>query len=121
MSSIEIITASEKRRYWTRGEKRRLVAALEDPDANVSEVARAAGVSTSLLYRWRQQLAAPRKRPAFIPVAVAPAEATSTAGLSQAAITIAFGASVRLTIEGAPDAQTLATVIGALTASDRLL
>jgi transposase-like protein len=115
MSSIEIITASEKRRYWTRDEKRRLVAALEDPDANVSEVARAAGVSTSLLYRWRQQLAAPRKGPTFIPVAVAPA----TAGQSEAAITVTFGANVRLTIEGAPDAQTLSMVIGALSTPGR--
>jgi transposase len=119
MSSIEIITTSEKRRYWTRDEKRRLVAALEDLDANVSEVARAAGVSTSLLYRWRQPLSAPRKRPTFIPVAVAPAEATPTAGLSRAAIIIAFGASVGVTIEGAPDAQTLSMVIGALTAPER--
>lgn len=119
MSSIEIITASEKRRYWTRDEKRRLVAALEDPDANVSEVARAAGVSTSLLYRWRQQLASPANRSTFIPVGVAPAEAPATAGLSQAAITIAFGANVRVTIEGAPDAQTLSRVIGALSAPER--
>ena len=118
MSSIEIIAASEKRRYWTRDEKRRLVAALEDRAANVCEVARAAGVSTSFLYRWRQQLAVPPKRPTFIPVALASAEASATTGLSRAAITIAFDANVRVTIQGAPDAQTLSMVIGALDAQE---
>ena len=34
-------------------------------------------------------------------------------------ITIAFGAQVRMTIEGAPDAATLSTAIGALAALDR--
>ena len=119
MSSIEIITSREKRRYWTRGEKRRWVSALEEPGANASELARAAGVSTSLLYRWRQQLAAPRKRPAFVPLAIAPEAATRTAELPQAAISISFGPNVRVTIEGAPDALTLSTVISALTAPDR--
>jgi len=36
MSAIEIITSNEKRRYWTRAEKRRWVLALEAPDANAS-------------------------------------------------------------------------------------
>jgi transposase len=116
MSAIEIITSSEKRRYWTRAEKRRWVLALSEPGANASDLARGAGVSTSLLYRWRQQLAA-REVPAFIPIAVAPDAATCEA--PRAAITIAFGANLRLTIEGAPDAQTLSTVIGALAAQDR--
>ena len=67
MTAIEVITSKEKRRYWTRAEKTRWVLALNEPDANASDVARRASVSTSLLYRWRQQLAAaygsPRIRP----------------------------------------------------------
>ena len=58
MTAIEVITSREKRRYWTRAEKMRWVLALNEPEANASDVARRAGVSTSLLYRWRQQLAA---------------------------------------------------------------
>jgi transposase len=119
MSAIEIITSNEKRRYWTRAEKRRWVLALEAPDANASDLARSAGVSTSLLYRWRQQLAASREVPAFVPVAIAPEAAKQTCEPPQAAIAITFGANVRLTIEGAPDAQTLCTVISALAAQDR--
>ena len=91
MSAIEIITSNEKRRYWTRAEKRRWVLALEAPDANASELARSAGVSTSLLYRWHQQLAALRDVPAFVPVAVAPEATKQTCEPPQAAIAITFG------------------------------
>ena len=119
MSSIEIITSREKRRYWGRSEKRRWVAALEEPGANVSEVARTAGVSTSLLYRWRQQLAAPRKIPSFVPVTVAPEAVKQVGEPAHSTISIGFGANVRMTIEGVPDAQTLMAVIGALKAPDR--
>ena len=55
----------------------------------------------------------------FIPVAVAPAKAPEQTELSRAAITIAFGKNVRVTIEGAPDVQTLSMVIGALNAPER--
>jgi hypothetical protein len=81
------------------------------------------------LYRWRRQLAADGERPAFIPLRVAivtadsatttlAAEPAPSPALSPtpASITIALGAQVRVTIEGAPDAATLSSVIGALTA-----
>ena len=76
-------------------------------------------MSTSLLYRWRQQLAVPREVPAFVPVTVAP-EAVKQAGEpAHSTISIAFGAHVHMTVEGVPDAQTLSAVIGALKAPDR--
>jgi transposase len=52
-------------------EKARLVAAMDEPDAVVTEIARAAGVDISLLYRRRRQLAATREAPAFVPLMVA--------------------------------------------------
>jgi transposase len=118
MTAIEIITSTEKRRYWTRAEKRRWVLALNAPDANASDLARRAGVSISLLYRWRQQLAASRDVPSFVPITVAPAAPDQACEPARAAITIAFGANVRMTIEGAPDAETLSQVIGALAAHE---
>ena len=120
MTAIEIITSKEKRRYWTRAEKMRWVLALNEPDANASDVARRAGVNTSLLYRWRQQLAAAEDRPAFVPVAVsAPAPERPSSDFVHGTMTITFGANVRLTIEGAPDEATLSRVIGALAGHDR--
>jgi len=127
MSRIEVITSVERRRRWSAAEKARLVAAMDEPGAVVTEIARGAGVDVSLLYRWRRQLAAARERPAFVPVMVAPdasepecaGEAGSAPHRAPASITIAFGAQVRLKIEGAPDAATLSSVIGALTARGR--
>src|ERR1700683_3268228 len=118
MNRIEVITSVERRRRWSRSEKEAWVAALMEPGANATEVAKQAGVDRSLLYRWRQQLAASQEGlPAFVPVTVAPMAAEPTVS-PRAAITIAFGANVRMTIEGSPDETTLANVIGAL-AGDR--
>jgi len=126
---IEIITSVERRRRWSGEEKSRLVATMNEPGAVVTEIARSAGVDPSLLYRWRRQLAAKRERPAFVALAVAsegPESASTTSAgdlaeasaRSPASITIAFGAQVRVTIEGAPDAATLTKVLGALAARE---
>ena len=126
---IEVIASVERRRRWGAEDKARLVAAMNAPGAVVTEIARGAAVSASLLYRWRRQLAADGEQPAFVPVWVAveaaecaiatlAAEPASSPALSPtpASITIALGAQVRVTIEGAPDAAILSSVMGALTA-----
>jgi transposase len=121
---VEVITSVERRRRWSAAEKARLVSAMAEPGAVVAEIARAFGVETSLLYRWRRQFAAELEAPAFVPVRVAeeneaaltvPACAPAPSG----SIAISFGEQVRVTVEGAPDATTLANVIGALTAGGR--
>ena len=53
---IEVITSVQRRRRWSRAEKERIVAAAIEPGAVASEVARAAGIHTSQLFRWRQEL-----------------------------------------------------------------
>jgi transposase len=53
---IEVITSVERRRRWSREDKERLVAACFEPDAVVSEIARAAGIHVSQLFRWRKEL-----------------------------------------------------------------
>ena len=53
---IEIITSVERRRRWSRDEKERLVAACLEPGAVLSEIARAAGIHVSQLFRWRKEL-----------------------------------------------------------------
>ena len=58
MNRVEVITSVERRRRWSDEEKVRLVAAMAEPGAVVTEIARASGVETSLLYRWRRQFAA---------------------------------------------------------------
>ncbi len=53
---VEVITSVERRRRWSWEEKERLVAASFEPGVTASEVARAAGIHVSQLFRWRKQL-----------------------------------------------------------------
>jgi transposase len=53
---VEVITSVERRRHWSREEKERIVAASLEPGAVASDVARAAGIHTSQLFRWRKML-----------------------------------------------------------------
>ena len=121
---IEVITSVERRRRWSAAEKSRLIAALGEPGASASEVARDAGVDVSLLYRWRRQLKA-IAAPAFVPMHVAGDIGDAAPAVEPvappipASIVISIGAQVRVTVEGAPDAATLTRVIGALTARSR--
>ena len=119
MNRIEVITSVERRRRWSRAEKERWVSALMEPGANASDIARQAGVDRGLLYRWRQQLAASREAPSFVPVTVAPVAQDPSPSPSPPAITIEFGAKVRVRIEGAPDPETLTKVIGVLSSAER--
>ncbi len=71
--AVEVITSVERRRRWSRADKERIVAAAMEPGAVASEVARAAGIHTSQLFRWRQQLCKQvQVLAAFNPVAVTP-------------------------------------------------
>ena len=77
-TQLEVITSVQRRRRWSRAEKERIVAAALGPGVVASEVAREAGIHTSQLFRWRQQLCKRTQAPvAFNPVAVAPAAETA--------------------------------------------
>lgn len=56
MPRAEVITSVQRRRRWSREEKERLVSASLEPGAGASEVARAAGIHASQLFRWRKEL-----------------------------------------------------------------
>src|SRR5438445_93928 len=51
---VEVITSVQRRRRWLRAEKERIVAAAMEPGAVASDVARAAGIHVSQLFRWRR-------------------------------------------------------------------
>ncbi len=124
MNRVEVITSVERRGRWSDEEKVRLVAAMADPGAVVTEIARASGVEASLLYRWRRQFAAEPQAPSFVAIRVAEENETALtvpacAPAPSGSIAISFGEQVRMTVEGSPDAATLANVIGALTSGGR--
>ena len=71
-TQVEVITSVQRRRRWSRAEKEQIVAAAMEPGAVASEVARAAGIHTSQLFRWRHQLCErAQAAAAFSPVAIA--------------------------------------------------
>lgn len=56
LSRVEVINSVERRRRWSREEKERLIAASFEPGISSSEIARAAGIHVSQLFRWRKDL-----------------------------------------------------------------
>jgi transposase len=121
-AQVEVITSVQRRRHWSRAEKERIVAAAMEPGAVASEVARAAGIHTSQLFRWRQQLCERTQIPAvFDAVAVTPEpEAVSPASPEKAGvIVIEFAGGGRMRISGSVDASTVSALMQALAKGKR--
>ena len=129
-AQIEVITSVQRRRRWSRAEKERIVAAAMEPGAVASEVARTAGIYTSQLFRWRQQLCERAQIPTvFNPVTITPevqetsapsAERTASASPgSSGVIEIEFATGGRMRISGSVAASTAAALIKALTKGKR--
>jgi transposase len=122
-TQVEVITSVQRRRRWSRVEKERIVAAAMEPGAVASEVARAAGIHTSQLFRWRQQLceSGPMSA-AFNPVTVvaAPGPASPPALAGRAGvIEIEFATGGRMRITGPVDAPTVTALMKALAKGKR--
>jgi transposase len=121
-TQVEVITSVQRRRRWSRAEKEQIVAAAMEPGAVASEVARAAGIHTSQLFRWRQQLCERAQIPAaFNPVAVAPEPGMVPSPSPERAgvIEIEFATGGRMRISGRVDASTVSALIRALAKSKR--
>ena len=118
-SALEVITSVQRRRRWSRAEKERIVAAAMEPGAVASEVARAAGIHASQLFRWRQELctAAP-VAPVFAPVAVALGSGAGPAS-TQSAIEIEFANGARVRLTGSVDPATVKALVTVLAKAGR--
>lgn len=80
---IEVITSVERRRRWSLEEKEGLVAACLEPDAVISEVARAAGIHVSQLFRWRKELCRLDERKAPVATTLVPVIVSEAAPAGQ--------------------------------------
>jgi transposase len=121
-TQVEVITSVQRRRRWSRAEKEQIVAAALEPGAVASEVARAAGIHTSQLFRWRQQLCERAQIPApFNAVAIAPEPGTVSPPSPEHAgvIEIEFATGGRMRISGSVDSSTVSALIRALAKSKR--
>ena len=123
---VEVITSVQRRRRWSRAEKERIVAAALGPGAVASEVAREAGIHTSQLFRWRQQLCKRTLAPvAFNPVAVAPVPGAAALPLpalsteQAGTVEIEFATGGRMRITGSVDTSTVSALIKALAKTRR--
>ena len=123
---VDVITSVQRRRRWSRAEKERIVAAALVPGAVASEVAREAGIHSSQLFRWRQELCERAPMPAaFHPVTIAsepemaalppPTRSSEPAGT----VEIEFADGGRMRIIGAVDASTLSALIRGLAKGKR--
>ena len=120
--AVEVITSVERRRRWSRAEKERIVAAAIEPGAVASEVARSAGIHTSQLFRWRQQLCKRVQVPAaFNSIAVMPepGAASPPPGEKAGVIEVELASGGRMRISGPVDASTVAALMKALAKSKR--
>ena len=123
--AVEVITSVQRRRRWSRAEKERIVAASLEPGASASEVARAAGIHVSQLFRWRQQLCERVQiLAAFNQVATAaePAPAPPVVpAVSEhgGTIEIEFATGGRMRITGPVDARTVSALMKALAKGKR--
>jgi transposase len=120
-TQVEVITSVQRRRRWSRAEKERLVAAAMEPGAVASEVARAAGIHASQLFRWRQALCErARAVPVFAPVAVAPGPGAALAPpTTPGAIEIEFAGGARLRLMGPVDASAIKAMVTVLAKAKR--
>ena len=128
MPRVEVITSVERRRRWSRDEKERLVAASFEPGVTASEVARAAGIHVSQLFRWRKELCdqVDAGTTQLVPVEIVPAAAPSAVeALPTSApagrrhrksgiIEIELGGGRRVRVDRDVDAQALRRVLEAL-------
>jgi transposase len=125
-TAVEVITSVQRRRRWSRSEKERIVAAALEPGAVASEVARAAGIHASQLFRWRQQLC--ERTPCattFHPVAVVSESGKAlpppqpTLSDQAGVIEIEFATGGRMRISGTVEAATVSALIRALAGGKR--
>src|SRR5262245_45180202 len=123
--AVEVITSVQRRRRWSRAEKERIVAAALGAGGIDSEVARAAGIHTSQLFRWRQQFCERAQVPAaFNPVTIAAEPAPSSPMVPSVpepagSIEIEFATGGRMRITGPVDARTVSALMKALAQGKR--
>jgi transposase len=128
MPRVEVITSVERRRRWSREEKERLVAASFGPTVTASEVARAAGIHVSQLFRWRKELCdrADAGASPLLPVEIVPATALPAVEVPASSappgrrrrgsgiIEIELGGGRRVRVDRGVDAEALRRVLDAL-------
>jgi transposase len=113
MASMVVMAGPERRRRWSEDQKRAILAAADEPGANISEVARRADICTSLIYRWRQlrQVSA-----GFVPAVLVddPPAPAQGAGIGSMAIVVDLAGVGRVSIGSCAPAALVTAALRAL-------
>ncbi len=109
MSQITLQTGRERRRRWSEDEQREILMAAFVPGAVVTDVARRYEVSTSMIYKWRQQ-ALMQADVNFVPAVVLPEAVSAPPMPIGPAIVVDLAGGTRLAI----DAQASVALVGAV-------
>ena len=97
MSQVTVYSGVERRRWWSDEQKRALIEAAFAPDAVVAEVAWAADVRPSQIYRWRRDLCGTgHASVGFAPVVVGADPRNAAPPLSPAMLVEIGGSVVRI-------------------------
>ena len=130
MRQVEVITRGDRRRVWTLEQKREIVAESLGSTLTPAEVARKHGISSGLLYSWRQKLLngqmthLRQSPPSFAEVEIAPTQSdradpqpSSSDVLSRppGLIEILLPKNVTLRVDAQVDGPALRRVLAALT------
>ena len=120
-TQVDVITSVQRRRRWSRAEKERIVAAALELGAVASEVARAAGIYPSQLFRWRQQLCAVAPGAAvFSRVAVVPGPvAVPVQPTVPGSVEIEFASGARMRLGEPVEASTVKAMVAVLAKARR--
>jgi transposase len=113
MPQITLLTGPERRRRWSDDERRRILAAAFAPGAIVANISRRFEVSTSLIYKWRQQALAGEPAVAFAPAIMLPGSAAA-APPDTTAIMIELANGVRLRVSSHASAALVTAALRAL-------
>jgi transposase len=96
MSRVEVVSGPERRRRWSKEQKRAIVAEAFAPGASVSAVARRTDIGTGQIYRWRRELCGAAA--SFAEVVVSPSPPCERPEADAAAVEVAVGADIRVRI-----------------------
>ena len=115
MAIMQIMTGHERRRSWSEGQKRAIVAAAFAPGAIVADVARRADVCAGQIYRWRQEMGCTERAFSEVVIAEVDDRGTDRAALGPApSIEIEFAGGARLRIAALTPPELAAAVVRAL-------
>jgi transposase len=115
MASMQIITGRERRRSWSEGQKRAIVAAAFAPGAIVADIARRAEICAGQIYRWQQELGSTERGFSQVVIAAVDDAGDDRAALGPApAIEIELAGTVRVRIVALTPLELAAAVVRAL-------